>query len=308
MVLPKFFKSAKSPDKKKPKSDNSPPSVLLDTTNSAEPNSAPHRRHTSHLPDEQQHAHPHPQPERSYTAHAFDEPNRPSHHRHDSSRTATTSPLRSSHPQSPLKSPSSKSRTHSHGHSHSLGHRQSRRDSQRQPSSPTTTGTTGTTANSKPSISQSKRKVRRAPTSSSSSRYSYDDHPLNLPPDELRRRFPTMAAGAKDDAAVRASMDLESEPPTSPAPSSVATQPQSSPVTSVSETNGVSGDISNDTNNKNSNGIKKMASDEERSPTPPPHIITPPPVDPEACKLAGNKFFKAGEYQRAIIEYTKGWS
>lgn len=41
-----------------------------------------------------------------------------------------------------------------------------------------------------------------------------------------------------------------------------------------------------------------------RSPTPPPHK-TPAKVDPEACKAAGNKFFKAKDYDRAIAEYSK---
>jgi DnaJ homolog subfamily C member 7 len=49
---------------------------------------------------------------------------------------------------------------------------------------------------------------------------------------------------------------------------------------------------------------------DERSPTPPPHRspLPPPkpPVDAEACKAAGNKFFKAKDYDRAIKEYTKG--
>lgn len=46
---------------------------------------------------------------------------------------------------------------------------------------------------------------------------------------------------------------------------------------------------------------------EERSPTPPPHKVAPAPkVDPEACKAAGNKFFKAKDYERAIQEYSKG--
>jgi DnaJ family protein C protein 7 len=55
------------------------------------------------------------------------------------------------------------------------------------------------------------------------------------------------------------------------------------------------------------NGVRLEES--ERSPTPPPHTIcpTPPqPVDAEAFKLAGNKYFKAGDYQKAIQEYTKG--
>lgn len=52
-------------------------------------------------------------------------------------------------------------------------------------------------------------------------------------------------------------------------------------------------------------------SDEARSPTPPQHQFTPlppkPPIDPEACKALGNKYFKAKDYAMAVSEYTKGW-
>ena len=48
----------------------------------------------------------------------------------------------------------------------------------------------------------------------------------------------------------------------------------------------------------------------DSSPAPPPHK-TPaqppkPEFDPEACKATGNKYFKAGDYTKAIQEYTKG--
>ena len=55
--------------------------------------------------------------------------------------------------------------------------------------------------------------------------------------------------------------------------------------------------------------------DQGASPAPPPHRIPPSPrneappkpaVDAEACKAAGNKFFKAQDYTRAITEYSKG--
>ncbi len=61
--------------------------------------------------------------------------------------------------------------------------------------------------------------------------------------------------------------------------------------------------------NGNANGI---------APVPPPHKSNPPipaqesaPAGPtaedaEAFKTAGNKFYKAGEYAKAIDEYTKG--
>jgi DnaJ family protein C protein 7 len=48
----------------------------------------------------------------------------------------------------------------------------------------------------------------------------------------------------------------------------------------------------------------------DNAPTPPPHKTptTPPPSteDAEAFKAAGNKYFKAGDYTKAIAEYTKG--
>ena len=48
----------------------------------------------------------------------------------------------------------------------------------------------------------------------------------------------------------------------------------------------------------------------DTAPVPPPHKTpsTPPPSteDAEAFKAAGNKYFKAGDYTKAIAEYTKG--
>jgi len=61
------------------------------------------------------------------------------------------------------------------------------------------------------------------------------------------------------------------------------------------------------------NGVNgEQHSEDEQAPQPPPHKSpkSPPPeaekVDPEACKAAGNKFYKAGQYDKAIAEYTKG--
>lgn len=65
------------------------------------------------------------------------------------------------------------------------------------------------------------------------------------------------------------------------------------------------------------NGANGVNNDEEteQSPVPPPHRIQPSPrsevppkpaVDAEACKAAGNKYFKAQDFTRAIQEYTKG--
>jgi DnaJ homolog subfamily C member 7 len=121
-----------------------------------------------------------------------------------------------------------------------------------------------------------------------------DSHPLNLPPDELRRLSAAMAAqdGARD------SMDLDingSLPAQNLESSSASSKPAPGafPSNADDALNAVNGDH-----------------EDEKSPTPPPHrvqIVEKPVVDAEAAKAAGNKFFKAKDYSRAITEYTKGW-
>ena len=61
----------------------------------------------------------------------------------------------------------------------------------------------------------------------------------------------------------------------------------------------------------NGNGTAdKPTQNGDAAPAPPPHKTptTPPPSteDAEAFKAAGNKYFKAGDYTKAIAEYTKG--
>lgn len=93
-----------------------------------------------------------------------------------------------------------------------------------------------------------------------------DLHPLNLPPDELRRRLSAMSA-SRDE---RSSMDID-------------------PQEAQQKKNGVNG------------------TEEERSPTPPPHRSNSSSTEEaDSFKLAGNKFFKDGDYRRAIEEYNKG--
>ncbi|EOD51666.1 Tetratricopeptide TPR-1 [Neofusicoccum parvum] len=59
------------------------------------------------------------------------------------------------------------------------------------------------------------------------------------------------------------------------------------------------------------NGTAQEPNGDSAAPPPPPHRTptSPPPssepVDAEACKAAGNKFFKAKDYTKAIQEYTK---
>lgn len=138
-----------------------------------------------------------------------------------------------------------------------------------------------------------------SPTNPPRQSHSYDrnSHPLNLPPDELRR-LSAVSMAAMGDPPTPMEMDNESSTPSavpssSPPPSSEPPVPGSFP-----SQNGVNGDT---------------------SPTPPPPKATPSPstsqpeappppptVDPEVAKAAGNKHFKAKEYDKAIKEYTKG--
>lgn len=89
------------------------------------------------------------------------------------------------------------------------------------------------------------------------------------------------------------------------------------PEENVPVTNGVNGAESSERGSQDG---------EESGPVPPPHrsqkspspqstpAAAPEPepevlkVDAEACKAAGNKFYKAGSYQQAIDEYSKGLS
>lgn len=125
------------------------------------------------------------------------------------------------------------------------------------------------------------------------SRKTSEEHPLNLHPDELRRLSKRMSVPSSPGPSPAQENGTPVEPmETTPAPESV---PGGFPTT-----NGVNGAGS--------------SGEEEQAPAPPPHKSprTPPPqkepVDAEACKAAGNKFYKAGQYEKAIAEYTKGMS
>ncbi|ETN46126.1 uncharacterized protein HMPREF1541_00310 [Cyphellophora europaea CBS 101466] len=103
-----------------------------------------------------------------------------------------------------------------------------------------------------------------------------DSHPLNS--------YIPSAAMSREDAR-STPMEVDSDPPTM----NGSSQP---PTPSHDAPGAFPGD--------------DPAGREEKSPTPPPHRVQPTPkVDPEACKAAGNKFFKAKDYDRAVQEYTK---
>lgn len=73
-------------------------------------------------------------------------------------------------------------------------------------------------------------------------------------------------------------------------------------MAAINDDQGSSMDI--DSQEPQKNGVNGT---EERSPTPPPHQPKPTSADEaDSFKLAGNKFFKEGNYYRAIQEYNKG--
>lgn len=139
--------------------------------------------------------------------------------------------------------------------------------------------------------SRNKKSSDRSKRNSTSNKRDPESHPLNLPPDELRR-FSTLSRSSRIQHIMD---DTEMDGTRSPTPSS----PSTNAPGAFPQTNGTNGDS------------------HENAPAPPPHKApaSPPPtpqpqaptVDAEACKAAGNKFFKAREWQKAISEYTKGW-
>jgi len=135
---------------------------------------------------------------------------------------------------------------------------------------------------------EKKPKSPRASSSFAFRRRSSDSHPLNLPPEELRRLSALRTANMASPREEISEPMQESTPAPQQAPGAF---PQANG-------NGANGDHT-----------------EESGPAPPPHKSpsnSPPPqspvVDAQQCKEAGNKFFKAQQYDKAIEEYTKGWS
>ncbi|PVH94658.1 TPR-like protein [Periconia macrospinosa] len=196
--------------------------------------------------------------------------------------------------------------------------RSSSKKSKGSPTTPNLTpSTTPAASPSKPSLSSSpekksqksphkvKDRERRSGSYSStkrSSKYDRDSHPLNLPPDELRRLSSSAMSAMADQQPMDIDRDSTASP--TPAPSSPAAAQIPNPLSKPNGTNG-----------------------EDSKPAPPPHRYTtspppqsanyaatpedasppaqPPTIDAEEYKAAGNKFFKIKDYPAAIKEYSK---
>ncbi|KAI0380936.1 hypothetical protein F5Y04DRAFT_256313 [Hypomontagnella monticulosa] len=130
-------------------------------------------------------------------------------------------------------------------------------------------------------------------SSSRRSKIDHNTHPLNLPPDELKRLSAQYSMSSRSSLD---KMDVDKETPAVPPSSPPPVQQQSSftvPVTSPP-----------------TNGVKTNTDEEAEGPAPPPHRSNPSspvPTDAEAAeahKADGNKFFKQKDFSRAIAEYT----
>ncbi|MCJ1438167.1 hypothetical protein MMC27_007554 [Xylographa pallens] len=117
-----------------------------------------------------------------------------------------------------------------------------------------------------------------------------DVHPLNLPPEERERRRSALSAMSDSED----HMDVDQEDAVVSSPTSFTSMPPGT----LPSTNGA------EQGSTSTNG--------DISPVPPPHrapaepqVPPKPTIDAEACKTAGNKFFKMGDYDKAIREYTK---
>jgi DnaJ family protein C protein 7 len=124
-----------------------------------------------------------------------------------------------------------------------------------------------------------------------SPRLDPNTHPLNLPPDQLRR---LSALSNMSDAVPVDHMDVDYDVNSTPSASAQSAMPGSFATPPVNGSNGTA---------------------DAQAPTPPPHKSppaspeappAPTPEDAEAFKTAGNKLYKAKEYKKAIEEYTKG--
>ncbi|KAM3070270.1 hypothetical protein ACMFMG_010106 [Clarireedia jacksonii] len=173
------------------------------------------------------------------------------------------------------------------------------------------------------SESGSTRSRIRPLSGSHSQRHSFDPntHPLNLPPDQLRRlsTLSRMSEAMDVDAESPRSARTTSPPP-APTPAS-QTNPQSNipkapePAPKVNGTSAPSNGPINIPMNGPANGPANVPDDEEPPPPPPPAhksnptspqaIVPSPYEEAETHKDAGNRYYKARQYKKAIEEYSK---
>ena len=172
----------------------------------------------------------------------------------------------------------------------------------RSPTKKSTTPSSSTSKSSKPGreenykhgqgSSRSSRSFAKANTKTPRHPYDPNTHPLNLPPDQLRR----LSARASSNMSDPDRMDVDSEGPNG-APTSPPPQANMPGAFDSPKPNGTPAA---------SNGEGPVPPPHKSNPTSPAAASPPTVEEAEAFKAAGNKFYKAKEYKKAIEEYTKG--
>ncbi|KAH9898940.1 hypothetical protein F4778DRAFT_741659 [Xylariomycetidae sp. FL2044] len=133
--------------------------------------------------------------------------------------------------------------------------------------------------------------ARQSVDASRRSKHDPNTHPLNLPPDEIKR---LSALSAMSNRSSFDKMDVDRDSSTAPPSSPPPPQQQTSFSVPVSSP---------------TNGVKDAANGDV--PPPPPHGSRPSSPVPsqeeeaEGFKAAGNKYFKEKDYTNAILQYTK---
>ncbi|KAI1078357.1 hypothetical protein F5B20DRAFT_226184 [Whalleya microplaca] len=228
----------------------------------------------------------------------------PSHQSHQNLTSSSQAQPNSanSEPSSPVKQPQPHPQPHTHTQSSSSS--TAPRPPPKKPSSSSSSSAARPSARpaspaqrEQPKSRSSRSFGRHSTDPGSSRRHKIDPntHPLNLPPEEIKR-LSRLSASAMSTRSSIDKMDVDKENSAVPPSSPPAPQQQSSfSVPISSPTNGV----------KNGSPTK-----EEEGPAPPPHRSNPSspvPTDAEEAELHkadGNKAFKQKDYKRAIAEYT----
>jgi DnaJ family protein C protein 7 len=143
--------------------------------------------------------------------------------------------------------------------------------------------------NHKSGSARSSRSFPKSGPNSPHHTFDPNTHPLNLPPEQLKRLSALSSMSDPDR------MDIDSDGPA--APSSPAPQSNMPGSFDIPKSNGTNG---------STNGEGPVPPPHKSNPTSPVPPAAPTPEEAEAFKTAGNKFYKAKEYKKAIEEYTKG--
>ncbi|QSZ30562.1 hypothetical protein DSL72_000118 [Monilinia vaccinii-corymbosi] len=150
------------------------------------------------------------------------------------------------------------------------------------------------------------------------SRNSFDPnttHPLNLPPEQLRRLSTQVRMSEPMDIDVDASSSARNpSPPPVTSPQSSTQQSTPKPAEPVPKPASKSAPKPGPLPSAAANGQNAPVDGDGPPPPPPAHksnptspqaVVPPAPEEAEAFKDAGNRYYKAKQYKKAIEEYSK---